>query len=113
MKDRFKHPFLAAPSPRLGAVALGLLAAILCFIELLLFASYASYASDTATKLPSRQKVIDFEDEMVEGMNKRPFDSLSQISEAGRKHRRPHLYRKRASFKSETAETLREIRFIP
>jgi len=60
-----------------------------------------------------RAKVIDFEDEVVEGVNKRPLDSLNQISDADRKKHKPHLYRKRGGFRSETAETLRALRFTP
>lgn len=60
-----------------------------------------------------RSKVIDFEDEVVEGLNRRPLDSLSQISEKDKKHRKPHLYRKRAGFRSETAEALRTLRYTP
>lgn len=58
-----------------------------------------------------RSKVIDFDDEVVEGLNKRPLDSLSQISERDRKKRKSHLYRKRAGFRTETAEDLRQIHF--
>ena len=58
-----------------------------------------------------RSKVIDFEDEVVEGLNKRPLDSLSQISERDRKKHKPHLYRKRGGFRTETAESLHQIRF--
>lgn len=60
-----------------------------------------------------RAKVIDFDDEVVEGLNKRPLDSLSQISERNKKKKKPHLYRKRAGFRSENAETLRVARFTP
>ena len=60
-----------------------------------------------------RQKVIDFEDEVVEGVNKKPLDSVDQISEADRKKHKPHLYRKRGGFRTETAETLRVLRFTP
>ena len=60
-----------------------------------------------------RAKVIDFEDEVVEGVNKRPLDSLSQISEADRRRRKPHLYRKRVGFRLETAESFRALRFTP
>lgn len=66
--------------------------------------------SPLALAKSSHQKVIDFEDEVVEGMNKRPLDSLSQISDADRRKKKPHLYRKRVGFKYETAETLRELR---
>ena len=58
-----------------------------------------------------RQKVIDFDDEVVEGMNKKPLDSLSQLSERDRKRKKLHLYRKRAGFKTETAESLKALRY--
>ena len=56
-----------------------------------------------------RGRSIDFEDSVVEGVNKRPLDSLSQIGDADRR-KRPHLYRKRSGFRMETLETVREIR---
>ncbi len=59
-----------------------------------------------------RSKVIDFEDEVVEGVNKRPLDSLSQISEKDKRRRKPHLYRKRAGFRAETREVVRELRYV-
>lgn len=68
---------------------------------------------DSAHAAKDRQKVIDFEDEIVEGMNKRPLDSVSQLSERDRRKNKPHLYRKRGGFRSETLETLREMRFQP
>jgi hypothetical protein len=58
-----------------------------------------------------RSKVIDFDDEVVEGLNKRPLDSLNAISERDRKKHKPHLYRKRAGFRTETDEMLRQIKF--
>lgn len=57
-----------------------------------------------------RGRVIDFEDELVEGVNKRPYDSVSQIGERGRHQRKLHLYRKRQGFRNETEETLSEMR---
>jgi hypothetical protein len=67
--------------------------------------------AEAAEKHGSSQKVIDFEDETIEGLNKRPLDSLSQLSEKDKRKRKPHLYRKRASFRSETSETLRVMRY--
>jgi hypothetical protein len=64
-----------------------------------------------AEKGSGRQKVIDFDDELVEGMNKRPLDSVSQLSEREKRRRKPHLYRKRAGFRTETAEKLVELRY--
>jgi Ni/Co efflux regulator RcnB len=58
-----------------------------------------------------RQKVIDFEEDLVEGLNKRPLDSLSSLSDRGRKRRKQHLYRKRVGFRTETQDTLRELRY--
>ncbi len=60
-----------------------------------------------------RQKVIDFEDQLIEGMNKRPLDSLNQLSEKNRRKKKAHLYRKRASFKYEIVQTLNELRYVP
>lgn len=59
----------------------------------------------------SRQKVIDFEGDVVEGVNKMPLDSLTQISEKEKRRRKLHLYHKRRGFRTETQETLREMRY--
>ncbi|HUP56071.1 MAG TPA: hypothetical protein VM598_01370 [Bdellovibrionota bacterium] len=80
---------------------------------LLLAAAFAVAVPAHGIDDTKRGKVIDFEDEVVEGVNKRPLDSLNQISEADRKKRKPHLYRKRGGFRSETAETLRALKFTP
>ena len=61
----------------------------------------------------SRMKVIDFEDQVVEGMNKRPLDSLNQFGDGTGKNTRPHLYRKRIGFKSETERMLEEVGVQP
>lgn len=58
----------------------------------------------------SKSKVIDFEDELVEGVNKRPLDSVSQLSEKEKRRRKRHLYRKRASYRTENLHTLAEMR---
>lgn len=58
------------------------------------------------------QKVIDFEDEVVEGINKRPLDSFNQLSEAEKRRRRPHLYRKRIGFRTEMEQTLDHMRYV-
>ena len=55
-----------------------------------------------------RGKVIDFEEATVEGMNKRPYDSLQSLNEKERRRKRAHLYRRRSSFQSEIVESLRE-----
>lgn len=75
------------------------------------FAMTLQDASAAEKRGPASQKVIDFEDETIEGLNKRPLDSLSQISEKDKRRRKPHLYRKRSGFRSETSETLRSLRY--
>lgn len=75
-------------------------------ITLLMLALFAPSAQAGS----SRSKVIDFEDELIEGVNKQPLDSLSQISEANRRRKKLHLYRKRAGFSSENTQTIRELR---
>jgi hypothetical protein len=75
--------------------------------------SLMTIQSGIAGEKAKGQKVIDFEDEVVEGLNKRPFDSLSQISERNKKRRKPHLYRKRVGFRTETADSLHTAKFTP
>lgn len=58
------------------------------------------------------QQKLDFEDELIEGMNKKPYDSLSQISERDKKKNDGHLYWKRSNFQPESNEALRELRFV-
>ncbi len=58
-----------------------------------------------------RSKSIDFDDSLVEGVNKKPLDSYSQISDAQKKRKRAHLYRKRDLFDHETGEAFAAMRF--
>jgi hypothetical protein len=81
---------------------------VVCFLAVAVLG-----AGGFAKESGKRGKVIDFEDEVVEGMNKRPLDSLSTLGDGGRKRRKPHLYRKRVGFRSETQETLRALRYSP
>jgi hypothetical protein len=56
-----------------------------------------------------RTTTIDFEDTLIEGVNKQPLDSLSQISEDKNKND-VRLYRKRAGFRDLMTRTLEELR---
>jgi hypothetical protein len=56
-----------------------------------------------------RRKAMEFEDGMVEGMNRRSRDSLSQVGDKDRNGKKPHLYKKRTEFKEETADALRDL----
>lgn len=59
--------------------------------------------------MADRRTKIDFEDQLVEGVNRQPLDSLSQLSEdkASKKYR---LYRKRAGFRDLHDNLLDELR---
>jgi len=61
-------------------------------MTILLFGAMNSYALDS-----KRSKSINFEDELVEGINRKPLDSVNQLSEF-EANQRKHLYRKRAGF---------------
>lgn len=58
-----------------------------------------------------RSKRLNFDDDYIETMNKRPLDSLTDLSDADRRRRNIHLYRKRAGFGAETAETIQQVRY--
>lgn len=60
----------------------------------------------------SRSKVIDFDGDLVEGVNKRPYDSLSEVNDGNGRAKKIHLYKKRKGFRTETQETIREMRYL-
>ncbi len=70
-------------------------------------------ATSSAAAQAKREKQIDFEDALVEGVNQRPLDSLSQIGDSRGKRKKHHLYRKRAGFRAETQELLSELENQP
>ena len=79
---------------------------LICFLQIL--GALASADSAYGAKL-RREKAIDFEDDVVEGLNKRPLDSLSQLNEGQRRKRKPHIYRVRRSFSEEALTTMRNL----
>lgn len=81
---------------------------VLCFI--LISALVQSFTSLSCAEDRSQQ--LDFEDELIEGMNKKPYDHLSQIGQKKKNKEDDHLYWKRAHFHLETNETLQELRYI-
>jgi len=84
--------------------------AMLIFLICTLTILTATFAA-TSVAGEKRLKTIDFEDELVEGLNKRNLDSLSYLGEREEDRNRKHLYRKRATFRGETKELLREMRY--
>ena len=75
------------------------------FIIIILFTSSFSHADE----LNKRSKTINFEDDVVEGINRKPLDSVNQISERDAKGR-PHLYKKRAGFSDREQVLTQELR---
>jgi hypothetical protein len=56
---------------------------------------------------PERKKQIQFEDELVEGMNHNPFDSLEHIANQDMRDS-SHLYKKKPHFRVEMKQQVRE-----
>ena len=59
-----------------------------------------------------RSKSLNFEDDMIEGINRKNLDSVNQMSEHDRRNFQ-HLYRKRASFDDLNQELAKEMRLKP
>ena len=68
--------------------------------------------TDPTRTTTNRRKSIDFEDEVVEGMNKNPLDSLQHLGKNDQRNA-AHLYRKRTQFKKEIRQTASEIGSTP
>jgi hypothetical protein len=64
--------------------------------------------SGPAAPFSARSKKLDFDDEMIEGMNRNPLDSLTRV---GKNDLRNHdrLYRRKQNFKREIRQTTREM----
>ena len=78
-------------------------------VSLMLFGLAESSVAQAQPRGGSRQKVIDFDDELVEGMNKKPLDSVSQLGDGKGRRKKPHLYRKRGSFRLESQDAFRTL----
>lgn len=58
-----------------------------------------------------RNDELNFDDELVEGMNRNPFDSLTHLEKKDERDQ-GHLYRKKASFKREISQTAQEMGYV-
>jgi len=59
-----------------------------------------------------RKKALDFEEQTVEGMNKRPLDSLNSLTDGLNSKDGKHLYQKKKKFRPETQQTLRDMEAV-
>ena len=100
-------------NPQKGWVAFLILLAVLILSRG--FEHAAPAARKPAQSLPpgvERATAIDFEDDIIEGMNKNPFDSLTRVGKQdGGAHGR--LYRRKQGFRREIKQTVREMGFAP
>ena len=80
-------------------------------LNMLLFSSMAlsDPLGDTLGGSSKRSTTINFEDDVIEGINRKPLDSVNQISERDRKNRN-HLYKKRAGFLDQDQMLANELR---
>jgi hypothetical protein len=79
--------------------------------QLSTIAIFILLVAQTALGADKRSRTIDFDEALVEGVNRRPLDSLSHIADdAAMKNK--HLYRERKGFKNEIQEALREMRSV-
>ena len=70
----------------------------------IIFISSTSYSLENM-----RSKNINFEDELVEGINRKPLDSVNQLSEFDGNQRK-HLYRKRSGFVDRDRLVMEELK---
>jgi hypothetical protein len=76
------------------------------------FAGEAARTPANADAVKKRAKSLEFEDNVVEGMNKNPLDSLQQVGrEDGKSHGR--LYKKRTDFQNEIRQSVQEAGYSP
>lgn len=75
--------------------------------------AHAAPAKKTAAsgKVPGQySKKLDFDGATVEALNRRPMDSFNQISDKDKGPLSDHLYKKRANFDDQSADTLLQLR---
>ena len=60
----------------------------------------------------TRGRIIHFDDEVVEGMNKSPMDALESIGDPNR-DKNAHLYRKKTDFHPEMKQQSKEAGYLP
>lgn len=68
----------------------------------------ASSSTEAGSLLSNRSKSLDFDNDVIEGMNKNPLDSLTRLGNKDDKQQ-DHLYRKKANFKREIRQSVQEM----
>ncbi len=71
---------------------------------------YARKAETKPAKAgPQSEKTIDFDGDVVEGLNRRPLDSLTATNEDSNRLGMGHSYRRQKNFDEETHELSRDL----
>jgi hypothetical protein len=87
-----------------------LFAYILIFLAVLAVAARAESPAKTNTKVAQEfSKKLDFDGDVVEGMNRQPLDSLTSVSEGDGDGANNRLYRRKKKAEPENRELAREI----
>ena len=77
----------------------------------MIFAIFILLVTPALAEDSKRSKNINFEDELVEGINRKPLDAFNQISERNKKSKN-HLYKKRSGFSDRDETLLTEMRLL-
>jgi hypothetical protein len=84
-----------------------------CALALLLLFSIGAHAgpptAGQSNKKDESKKQLDFDGDVVEGMNRQPLDSLTQVSEGDGSGAKNHLYHRVRKFDDQNRELGREI----
>ncbi len=67
-------------------------------------------AGDPGSLVNNRSKSLDFDNDVIEGMNKNPLDSLTRVGKNDDKDQ-SRLYQRKPHFKREIRQTVREMEF--
>lgn len=74
--------------------------------------AFADGPAPASAPVKKRSGKLEFDDNVVEGMNKNPLDSLQNVGrEDGKSHGR--LYKKRTDFQSEIRQSVQEAGYSP
>lgn len=65
-------------------------------------------ADDPGSLVNNRSKSLDFDSDVIEGMNKNPLDSLTRLGRKDDKQQ-GHLYRRKSNFRREMRQTVQEM----
>jgi len=63
---------------------------------------------DGGSLVNNRSKSLDFDNDVIEGMNKNPLDSLTRLGRKDDKQQ-GHLYRRKSNFRREMRQTVQEM----